>query len=176
MSLQTVQYVPPSRKSIILAKPVTEILAVAHQKDRWGNTFTNHWCIYLQTGSNSSVRLDMIPSHSIPSTALSGGSKGILVVSELNYEYSNTASKVVRIPSASGLRVSHIVDALVNARYDRYEFDRDGVGCRMWTTNILTLLQQRSWGITARFEVAKDAIGKLWPDGSALPLDRGAYY
>lgn len=176
MSFQTVQYIPNSRKAAIREMPVSQILAVAHEPKPWGNKFTNHWCLYLQTGTNSSIRVDMAPSVVVPGTVIVGGSKGILLISELDCLYSRHAQKVIEIPTQSGLRVSHIVDALVEAGRDKYEFDADGVGCRMWTTNSLTLIQQKSWGNSTQIQNALNAIGKTWPSGSALPLGRGAYY
>lgn len=155
---------------------VCNIIAVGDERQKWDERSTNHWCLYLQTSKNTSVRLDMAPSYNVPSTTIAGGSKGILVVRELDYLYSHSATKDILIRSQEGLYVGHIVDALVDAKRDRYEFNSEGVGCRRWTTDSLSLLQQRRWGNSAEFEDAKKAITKVWPDGSNLPLDPGAYY
>ncbi|KIX08968.1 uncharacterized protein Z518_00046 [Rhinocladiella mackenziei CBS 650.93] len=177
MPLQTVQYIPASRKDVIRQQQVTMIRAVAHERKPWDNSrSTNHWCLYLQTSPTSSVRVDMTPSYSYPSTRLPGGSKGNLIVSELPYVVTNHAKKIVQIRPMQGLRVHHIVDALIQAGRDKYEFDRDGVGCRMWTSNTLSLLQSNGYGNSGQIQEAQAAILKVWPDGTSLELDRGAYY
>jgi hypothetical protein len=145
MPLQTVQYIPPSRKDTIRQKQVSMIRAVGHERIPWNTRFTNHWCLYLETSPNTSVRLDMTPTYTYPSTVVTGGSKGTLIVSELNYVVSQHAKKIILIQPTQGLRVSHIVDALMLAGHDRYEFDSNGVGCRMWTSNALTLLQSKNY-------------------------------
>ncbi|KAF2462160.1 hypothetical protein BDY21DRAFT_360142 [Lineolata rhizophorae] len=176
MSFQTAQYIPSSRRDAIRALPVDYVHAVGHSRKPWGNRFTNHWCLYLQTGENSSVRIDMVPSYYVASTVIQGGSKGNLIISKLEYEYSSNATKVVTIQPPQGLCVSDVIDTLLAAGRDKYEFNGEGVGCRMWTADALNLLEKKGWGSSTNYEAAKQAIAKLWPDGTDLPLDHGAYY
>ncbi|RMZ85058.1 hypothetical protein DV738_g347, partial [Chaetothyriales sp. CBS 135597] len=178
MSFQTVQYVPPSRKDSIQQKEVIRIFAVAHEQQAWGqDKLTNHWCLYLQTSGDTSVCVDMSPSHTYPSTRLPGGSKGILVVSELaDTTIPKNATKVTEIQPLQELRVQHIIDALTEAGHDRYEFDHDGVGCRLWVSSTLALLQTNGYGDSGQIQEAQAAIRKLWPDETSLELDAGAFF
>lgn len=118
----------------------------------------------------------MIPSHTVPSTAITGGSKCILVISELDCVYSNCATKTVSITPTEKLCVADIVNAILSASLEKYEFDSNGVGCRMWTISNLRLLQGHGWGVSSECGDAVGAITKLWRDGTDLPLDHGACY
>lgn len=80
-SFKPEHFVPVRRQREILAMPVTQIIAAAHAKDAG----TNHWCLYLATSSETSVRIDCQPSFSVPSTVLQGGSKANVIISELRY-------------------------------------------------------------------------------------------
>lgn len=117
-----VRYVPARRQEVISALPVYQITAVAHEKISWGNRFTNHWCLYLQTSESASVSIDCQPSHSVPSTVTNGGSKGFLIVSELDEPFSRDATKVVTLAATADLTVGHVVQALMNSGRHRYEF------------------------------------------------------
>jgi hypothetical protein len=173
--MATVSYIPASDRVAIRAKKIYAIFAVGHEKKPWLQTHTNHWCLYLQTSEATSVRIDMIPGYSAAGPNL-GGWKGIIVVSDLNYLYSNQSQSANTVRIIDGLYVSHILDAITEAGRDKYEFDRDGVGCRKWTTDILNLLTGKGWTTASDAEAAKANITKLWPDGTDLTLDAGAYY
>jgi hypothetical protein len=172
-TFEPVRFIPAQRQSQILASPVTRIVAVPHVKQGG----TNHWCLYLSTSPTRSIRLDCQPSYSVPSTAISGGSKAILIVSELPYAVSHDAQAQFALDVIPGLTVAHIHDKLIQHGRHRYEFDANGVGCRCWTSNQIDLLHQLQL-ITKESQVsaAKNGILKLWPDQTPLPLDQGAYY
>ena len=46
----------------------------------------------------------------------------------------------------------------------------------MWTSNTLALLRSNGYGNSGQIQEAQAAILKVWPDGTSLELDRGAYY
>lgn len=118
----------------------------------------------------------MTPSYTVPGTVLTTGSKGNMVVSELNYVVSTHAIKVIEIRPLQGLRVHHVIDALTHAGRNKYEFDKDGVGCRKWVNDTLILLHSKNYGNLEQIQEARAALHKLWPDGTPLELGSGAYY
>jgi hypothetical protein len=76
-----------------------------------------------------------------------------------------------------GLTVRDVVDVLVEEGRERYEFDKDGVGCRFWVTGQLELLLQAGVLVDhVQVEEAMGAVQRLWPEGVDLMLDQGAYY
>lgn len=168
-----VHFVPSSRKNDILASPVTRVLAVAHEN--LGHT--NHWCFYISTSASTSVRFDCQPSHTIPSTVLSHGSKANLIISELPLVLPPEAEAHFPLDVAPGLTVARIYNLITDIGRHLYEFDADGVGCRCWVTDQLDLLHQAGL-ITSGSQVAdaKKGILKLWPQQTPNPLDQGAYY
>lgn len=173
MSFKTVHFVPASEKHAILALPVYHICAVAHEQQ----ANTNHWCFYLHTGTNTSVSIDCTPSFSVPSTMLPGGSKANMIISRLSNETLHGTVKVFKLAVKPNLTVADIYDALIQNGRHKYEFDANGVGCRWWVSGQLDLLKEKQI-VTSSQEVAvsKDAISKLWPEGTPLALDQGAYY
>lgn len=70
-----------------------------------------------------------------------------------------------------------MVDAILMHGRFRYEFDENGVGCRAWVRDQLDLFAKEGI-LVSRKEVAevKKDILKLWPAGTELEIDKGAYY
>ena len=173
-TFQPLRYVPASRQAAVNALPVLRILATPHTQT---GVRTNHWCFYLQTGGDTSVRIDCQPSYSIPSTSLPGGSKAFLIVSELAYLMSRDVQAIFYLDVIQGLTVAHIVDTLCQYGRHKYEFDASGVGCRYWTTNQIDLFHQAGYVHDLQQSMsAKAAILELWPEQTPLALDQGAYY
>jgi hypothetical protein len=86
------------------------------------------------------------------------------------------SSKIMSIQPPEGPVVAYVIDVLLEAGRHKYEFTADGVGCRQWITDSLSLLQALGWGNSDSYDAAKEAIAKLWPDEIDLPLNPGAYY
>lgn len=173
MSFTPVHFVPASQKSDILALPVGSILAIPHTQD----ANTNHWCLYLSTGVNTSVSVDCLPSYSVPSTILPGGSKANLVISNLASKIPDTAETPFNLSVRSNLTVADVYNTLLEHGRHKYEFDSEGVGCRYWTNGQLDLLLQQQILTNAQEVIAaKAGILKLWPEETPLALDQGAYY
>lgn len=172
-----VRFVPPSRQQTILAFQVDSISVAAHNKTSWGKGFTNHWSLYLRTSQNTSVRIDCLPSYSVPSTVIPGGSKAFVIISELSSALSHDAVKDVSLTVRPGLTVAHVVNLLIASGRHKYEFNQQGVGCRNWVTDqVNNLLEQQYTVDGAQCETARQTILKLWPDGTQLAMDAGAYY
>ncbi|KLJ09291.1 hypothetical protein EMPG_15286 [Blastomyces silverae] len=173
MAFDPVHFVPASGKEALLALPVRLIRAAGHGQ----NANINHWCLYLSTGPGTSVRIDCTPSYHVPSTVLSGGSKANIVISRLPCATSQSAIKVFDLTVRQNLTVADVYNILLQNSRHKYEFDRNGVGCRCWTSEQLDLLKENQV-VTNPQEVAaaKAGILKLWPEGTPLGLDQGAYY
>ncbi|KAJ5322838.1 hypothetical protein N7452_011127 [Penicillium brevicompactum] len=173
-AFQPMHFVPAIRRPQILKLPVQRILAVGHEKIEGP---TNHWCIYLSTSDDTSIRVDCQPSHSVPSTVIRGGSKANLLISELSSATSPDAQTRFVIDVVPGLLVEKVMDVITDNGRHKYEFDEQGVGCRYWTTDLIDLSHEQ--GITTNASQILDAkagILTLWPDETPLPLDQGAYY
>jgi hypothetical protein len=172
-----IKYVPSNRRQQILALQIGSISVAGHNKTGSGHTFVNHWCLYLHISLNKSIRIDCQPSHSMPSTVMPGGSKAFVIVSELPYALSRDVIKPVKLTVRPGLTVQNVIDLLTSNGRHKYEFNKQGVGCRYWTTDQVNLLEQRQFAVDhAQCEAARQAILKLWPDETHLVLDAGAYY
>jgi hypothetical protein len=172
-----IRFVPPSRQQTILAFQVDSISVAAHKKTSWERGFTNHWCLYLRTSQNASVQIDCLPSYSVPSIVMPGGSKAFVIISELSYALSPDAVKDVSLTVRPGLTVAHVVNLLIASGRHKYEFNQQGVGCRNWVTDQVNILLEQQYAVDdVQCEATRQAILKLWPDGTQLALDAGAYY
>ncbi|RDW68975.1 uncharacterized protein DSM5745_08735 [Aspergillus mulundensis] len=110
-------------------------------------------------------------------TVLLGGSKAILVVSELPYVCSYDAQTRFDLQVSANLKVKDVYNLLLQNNRHKYEFDSDGVGCRFWTNSQIDLLQTHRILVNpADAAAAKSGILLLWPDRTPLALDQGAYY
>ncbi|CAG8057719.1 unnamed protein product [Penicillium salamii] len=175
---QPIHFVPAARQSQMSAMAVERIIAVPHEKITNENIgSTNHWYLYLATPSQTSIRVDCQPSHTVPSTVIRGGSKANLVVSESASETETDAQEKFHLDVAAGLTMGDILGAITRNGRHKYEFDENGVGCRFWTTDLIDLLYQHQIATDAtQVARAKAGILKLWPDQTPLALDQGAYY
>ncbi|KAL4929003.1 uncharacterized protein BDV17DRAFT_291008 [Aspergillus undulatus] len=148
---KSIRYVRADQKQLILHSPVLYATAVAHSKLEGGG---NHWCFYLVIDEETSVRLDMTPSHSVGSTSIVGGFKVIL-----------------------GLTVAHFIRLLEGNKRHQYEFTSQGKGCRYWTDDQLSLFQMAGLATNpAQMAEAKAAILTQYPDQVQYPLVVGGYY
>ncbi|KAI5295202.1 hypothetical protein KEM55_006300 [Ascosphaera atra] len=175
MFFKPIHFVPASPKDAILATPVLSVRVVAHEHEPGAKT--NHWCFYLRTGGDQAVAVDCIPSYMIPSTVLTGGSKGNVIVSELASEVPEGAVKVCELGLRSPVTVGDIINLLVDNGRHKYEFNDQGVGCRFWVTDQLELFKEKGFiAASSEIDTTEAAILKLWPEETPNPLDQGAYY
>ena len=176
---KTTHFIPPHRQSQILTSPITKITAVGHTQE----SGTNHWRLYVdtspdQTGSTS-VRLDCVPSYTVPSTVPPGGSKANIVLSELTVPISSQPDTEVFFPLdiIPDLTVGDVYDTLARHGRLNYEFDDNGVGCRYWTMQQIELLRDLGFVTSLdQVDAATSGISTLWPNWTPLALDRGTYY
>lgn len=70
-----------------------------------------------------------------------------------------------------------VLDVLVRGGRERYEFNDEGRGCRMWVSGVVALLVGEGVVVHAgEAEEARRAILMEFPSGEPFPLDVGAYY
>ncbi|PGG95364.1 hypothetical protein GX51_08268 [Blastomyces parvus] len=124
---QPLRFIPATEKEAILATPILKLLMVTHNKLTGGG---NHWCFYLQVSPDCSVHIDITPSYSIPSIVTPGGSKAIIIVSNLTYLCSSHATKTLYINVHPGSKVHDFVHPLVNAKRYQYKFNSKSCDCK----------------------------------------------
>ena len=96
----------------------------------------NHWCLYFPGTNDEPGRIDPTPDF-LWGTA--GGMRALIVVSLLKYLTSWSAEHISILTEAPNLRIRHIIDAIMNAGRDRYEFNAAGAGCRKWLNDQIQL-------------------------------------
>ena len=137
-AFQPIHFVPTDEEVEIRSRQVQAIYVVAHEPLPDG---ANHWCLYLQTSETTVVSIDATPTYSVPSTILQNGSKANLIITALPYLISTSSHKDVRLSVCAGLTVGRVVDILIQSGRSKYKFNSEGRGCRMWTTDQVTLLR-----------------------------------
>lgn len=174
---EPVIFIPASSKPTAMKKSVTQIWTVGHILDP-DEQLGNHWTFYLEiSGEKESVQPDMSPSHTKPSTTIKGGSKGILIISSLDRQTSPAARCILKMQVRQNLLVEHVVDTLIEDGAHRFEFNREGTGCRAWVSQQLDLLLSKGV-VTVKEEVekVKEALVIQAPKGYHYPLTYGGYY
>ena len=175
-----IRYIPRDHKPAILSHPINQIQTLAHPPSA-SNPTTNHWSLLLRTTSNTTtplIHLDCQPTDKVPSTVLSNGSKARLVITELPLAATPpTAVRVHSLRVRDQCRVENVVDTILAHGQFRYEFDEKGEGGRAWVRDQLDLFVKERVVVDRKGveEVKKDIL-KLWPGGTMLEIDQGAYY
>ncbi|KAM0186714.1 hypothetical protein ACHAPA_011306 [Fusarium lateritium] len=174
-------FVPAKQEADIRRMPVRRISAVAHDviEDTQGG---NHWCFYLSTGPRQSVCIDPTPSGTEEGPNIPGGSKAYIVVSRLGCDASSAeAQRVDELSVAPDLTVGHLLDVIVSAGREKYEFEASGRGCRSWVKDQLQLFL--SLGLITNADEAEATTADLnceFRDGNVtkteIPLNKGMYY
>ncbi|OBT75562.1 hypothetical protein VF21_05842 [Pseudogymnoascus sp. 05NY08] len=109
----------------------------------------------------------MAPTYTAPSTVIQDGSKGNIIISALPCIYPSSATKTICLSVRANLASGR----------DKYDFNSEGRGCRMWATDQITLFEgQRIITDPAQAAEARDAILTEYPSEKPFPLDVGAYY
>ncbi|EAS31004.3 uncharacterized protein CIMG_06483 [Coccidioides immitis RS] len=188
-----IKYIPPSAKSSLLARKIASIEVVAHEKLPNGG---NHWAFYLHTipstttfseshseNDHQIIQFDVSPSHSIPSTVLSGGSKAFLILSTSPHSLSNSGTFTKRLPLTVRQKpvlptVQELVHLLtVKQHRHKYEFDDQGRGCRFWVRDQIPYLLDEGIIIDEeQAESAREAVLLEFPGGKEFPVTIGRYY
>jgi len=171
---EPVKFTPSAQKQEMLDLNVNLLYVVCHETLAEGG---NHWCMYLDTGNERSVQTDTVPSYSIPSVKISGGSKAFMLINYLPYTISPSAQKIVGIKVRAGIKVQEFVDLLIQQNRYRYQFDAADQGCRYWTDDQITLFQKSGLIVdSSQILEAREAILTKYPSQVRYPLVVGNYY
>lgn len=169
--LDPLNYVPEPKKGIIRSRTVYFVHFVAHSILENGG---NHWDIFLQTGREESVRLEMVPG-AFPG---SEGYLGRLNIILHPYAITRHSQNLLTIPMDRRLSVANFLDAIVQADNHRYEFTREGRGCGGWVHDQFFLFVRAGLlpsGWESQFETM---INTCWEDKASRgpwPLTYGTY-
>lgn len=163
-------YIPPEESHAIHSpdRIVTYVHFVAHAVLQTGG---NHWDIFLQTGEDQSVRLEMSPG-AFPGQE---GYLGRLDIILLNYALTRNSHKTVTIPAIPGHSVADFLSAIVRADNHRYEFTREGRGCTGWIRDQFYLFVQFGLLLPGWEEEFEAAINGAWNRGTLI-ASRSATY
>jgi hypothetical protein len=110
------------------AKNVSTFRIVAHTMGpvmNGGAVSQNHWTIYLLVPGGS-VQLNM-KTNTDPISH-----RGIFEIRERAYVQSNTTVRFFDLPAAPGVTVDYVEREIRYQRWDRYDMNEGGVGCRWW--------------------------------------------
>lgn len=103
-TFEPIRFIPSYSKAETPSLAVTQIWAVAHTVDG-AEEDGNHWCFNLLiSGGTSSVRIDITPTVTVPSTTLEGGSKANMIVSSHSYPASKNARFISKLQVRKSLR------------------------------------------------------------------------
>ena len=132
---------------------------------------SNHWCLYLVTGSHSSIRLDMAPGPGKLAGVLEASSEPQRLVAD-------EAIHVVSAEVQAGLTFSDFVDLVVAGGRHRYTFTDAAEGCRYWTTVVAQDLEDACYVPQGSAKNVLDAVSMYWahPSGSTpLAITQGTF-
>ena len=96
---------------------------------------TNHWTIFLQLGSNRSVKVDMIPGDG------DDGLLGFIVLESKKYDMTNKRIKSLTFIPPCTLLVKDVLALITEKGRDRYTFTEEEEGCRFWICTVVKDLE-----------------------------------
>ncbi|KAI0316344.1 hypothetical protein OF83DRAFT_1084336 [Amylostereum chailletii] len=142
-----------------LALPVTHIHLVAHENQENvggdGQPPANHWTISLQVGSNSSVRIDMVPGEP--------GRPGMVVLQNKSYDLTTKRTCAVSAEVTTGTTVASILSLIINKKRDNYVYSPLGEGCRFWVSTVVSDLASEGVILLDKANEAQSALAQYWP-------------
>jgi hypothetical protein len=162
-----------SDETAIRAQIVTQVHFVAQTVLQSGG---NHWGIYLQTGHNGSVRLNMDPSTVLGAQAPDHGYRGQLKVRYRDHAVTRNQEKMVTIPANPGHSVAQFIDVIINEGNHLYDFTTRGRGCTGWILDQFNLFEHHNL-IPGGHNLA-EVISQQWERGHAVKhigVTRGSY-
>lgn len=130
-----------------------------HDIDDPPTKYTNHWTISLQVTSSQSLLVSLNPA---PIT-----NKLRLEVTLKQYPVTTHCLFSVNLDPVQGLTVKDVLNLIRTNGLDRYTFDADGNGCRYWTLQFTTRLDQAG-KVANSPEVVRlaERLGKTWTTGA----------
>jgi hypothetical protein len=132
-----------------------------------------HWIVSLNTGTPTSVTLDMIPGADSRTGVLmitSHKTKPLLVIS---------ASFTFQVLRANAVTVGEVLDVLRAQGFDRYRYDDSGSGCRYWCTMVVKELESSKILPAGSKDTFLQYVGEqnaVKPLSMPMPLREGTFY
>ncbi|KAK1768089.1 hypothetical protein QBC33DRAFT_569131 [Phialemonium atrogriseum] len=153
-------YIPPCAEPDIRSpnRIVSAGHFIAHSVLQSGG---NHWQIYLQTGKDESVCLELVPG-AFP------GQEGFLGRFDIvlhGYGLTRNTHKTVSISAVPGRSVADFLDAIIANDNHRYEFTQDGRGCTGWVLDQFHLFMRAGLLPPGREHDLEEAVNTAWEDG-----------
>jgi len=134
----------------------------------------NHWGIYLQTGDEESIRINMNPGELLGAPSPGHGYRGQI---EIVYEATTGHREGdVTIPANPGHPVTHFIDAIIDASNHEYDFTTEGRGCTGWILDQYHLFLRLAL-IPPGYDL-ESMVSQEWVGGQAArahPVTRGYY-
>jgi hypothetical protein len=134
----------------------------------------NHWNLFLQTGSERYVQLDMAPG------AWPGehGYLGRLDINLMNHGISSHQHCHIIVPTQPGYTAVNFLNAIFRADNHRYEFTQQGRGCTGWMRDQFALFARDGLLLSGHEDEVDYAVNHEWRQGTVTrpwPLTSGSY-
>ncbi|KIW36727.1 uncharacterized protein PV06_11023 [Exophiala oligosperma] len=155
-------WTPPQLQQAHVNAVVQKIYFVCyppHDIDDPPTKYTNHWAFFLQISPSQSLHVNPGPA---PMT-----NKLRLEVTLKQYTVTDHGLFYVTLNPIQGLTVKDILNLIRTNGLDKYTFDADGNGCRYWTLQFATRLEQagKAANSTEAVRVA-ERLAKTWTAGA----------
>jgi hypothetical protein len=157
-----------------LVSAISEIHFVAYRNE--GNVensagrLTNHWTVFLKTGKESSIRMDMSPDMSLD---------GVIRVWSKDYAATGQGIKVVSAPiNGEHVTLNNIADVIVALDRHLFRFTETIEGCRHWMMVLAEDLEQADFVPKGTAKEVAQAVSMYWrdPEGSEpSPIIEGIF-
>ncbi|KAG9099493.1 hypothetical protein FRC06_005207 [Ceratobasidium sp. 370] len=131
-----------------------------------------HWRIFLYVDDEHSVVLDMTPGGI-------DGSTGLLLVSFVSREMSDSTAAAVDFPVILDFTVNSILALIMEHGRERYMFTASGTGCRFWCSVVLRDMEKANMvppGSSHIFDQKIEQLSQSNPTRFPLPTLRGTFY
>ena len=157
-----VHYVSSERQVRGADQIVHQVHFVAHTVLASGG---NHWTLYIQTGPQRSILINMDPGDLLGAPSPGHGYRGRMDVTLRNYAVTQNYQHIVSIPATAGHIVAEFIDAIIAAGNDEYDFTTEGRGCTGWMLDQYRLFVQQ--GLLQPGYNLESALTQAWVEGQA---------
>ncbi|EPE35579.1 hypothetical protein GLAREA_11279 [Glarea lozoyensis ATCC 20868] len=125
---------------------------------------SNHWVIFLQTGQEEAVRINMDPSLTLGAQTPGHGYRGAMTITHRNHAVTRNHELMISIPTGRQHTVAQFIDTIVGARHHEYDFTTEGRGCTGWILDQYHLFLRQGL-IPPKFDAIESAINMEWRQG-----------
>jgi len=136
-----------------------------------GNVQANHWVAFLELDGQVSVKVDMTPG--------SDGSTGVAMFSYRTYRSTMQAVVDLVYETRNNPTVQTILNLVTEKRLDKYRFNADGEGCRLWIYKFIKSLEDAGYLDAGTAGTVWNYLSYFWrssTDRVAKAIAQGAFY